>query len=137
MPLVHTERGLGLPRRPVTALFLHGEHDFGSRDVVGEALARVDSDVLVDLSWCTFIDSSIIAMLLAKRAELLDQGYRLELIVPPTHVQLSRTFDRLGARALVPVHDAPPSVELLGPWPAGAIDRACAACWPGAYDWWQ
>jgi hypothetical protein len=97
-PLVRTERGLGLPRRPVTALFLHGEHD-----------------LLVDLSWCTFIDSSIIAMLLTKHAELEDDGYRLELIVPPTHVQLSRTFDRLGARRLVAVHDAPPSVERLTP----------------------
>jgi anti-anti-sigma regulatory factor len=114
-PLVRTERGLGRPRHPVTALFLHGEHDFGSRALVGEALAGVDSDVLVDLSWCTFIDSSVIAMLLAKHAELVDQGYRLEFIVPPTHVQLSRTFDRLGARALVPVHDAPPSIERLGP----------------------
>jgi hypothetical protein len=56
-------------------------------------------------------------MLLAKHAELHDQGYRLELIVPPTHVQLSRTFDRLGARALVPGHDAPPSIERLGPFP--------------------
>jgi anti-anti-sigma regulatory factor len=114
-PLVRTERGLGLPRRPVTALFLHGEHDFGSRELVGEALAGVHTDVLVDLSWCTFIDSSIIAMLLTKHAELEDDGYRLELIVPPTHVQLSRTFDRLGARRLVAVHDAPPSVERLTP----------------------
>ncbi len=57
----------------------------------------------------------MIALLLAKHVELEGQGYRLELIVPPTHVQLSRTFDRLGARALVPVHDAPPSIERLAP----------------------
>lgn len=115
VPLVRTEHGLGRPRRPVTALFLHGEHDFGSRAIVGDALALVHSDVLVDLSWCTFIDSAVIALLLAKHVELEGQGYRLELIVPPTHVQLSRTFDRLGARALVPVHDAPPSIERLAP----------------------
>jgi anti-anti-sigma regulatory factor len=110
-PFVHTQGGLGQPQRPVTALFLHGEHDFGSRELVAGALAAVANDVLIDLSWCTFIDSSIIAMLLAKHAELESAGYQLELILPPAHVQLSRTFDRLGARTLMPVRDAPPSAE--------------------------
>jgi anti-anti-sigma regulatory factor len=108
-PFVRVEPGLGRPRRPVTAVFLHGEHDFGSRALVDEALADIHSDALIDLSWCTFVDSSIIAMILAKHAELEREGRLLGVILPPAHTHLSRTFDRLGARLLVPVLDAPPS----------------------------
>jgi anti-anti-sigma regulatory factor len=107
-PFVRVERGLGRPRRPVTALFLHGEHDFGSRELTGDALDALHSDVLIDLSWCTFVDSSIIAMILARHATLAREGYQLEVILPPTHTRLSRVFDRLGARQLLPVRDAPP-----------------------------
>ena len=110
-PFVRVEPGLGRPRRPVTAVFLHGEHDFGSRDLVDEALASIHSDALIDLSWCTFVDSSIIAMILAKHAALDREGRQLVVILPPTHTHLSRTFDRLGARLLVPVLDAPPSAR--------------------------
>ena len=105
---MRVEEGLGRPRRPVTAVFLHGEHDFGSRALAGDALEAIHSDVLIDLSWCTFVDSSLIAMMLAKHAALEREGYGLEVILPPTHTHLSRTFDRLGARRLLPVRDAPP-----------------------------
>jgi anti-anti-sigma regulatory factor len=110
-PLARVETGLGRPRRPVTAVFLHGEHDFGSRELAGDALASIHTDVLIDLSWCTFVDSSIIAMILGKHAALEQEGHQLEVILPPTHTQLSRTFDRLGARSLLPVRDAPPSIQ--------------------------
>ena len=107
-PFVRVETGLGQPRRPVTAVFLHGEHDFGSRAIAGDALELIHSDLLVDLSWCTFVDSSLIAMMLAKHAALEREGHELVVILPPTHTHLSRTFDRLGARQLLPVRDAPP-----------------------------
>lgn len=110
-PLVRTEQGLGRPGHPVTAVFLHGEHDFGCREVLGDALVRLHCDVLVDLSWCTFADSSIIASIIAKHAELEREGHRLEVIVPPSHSHLSRAFDRLGARSLLPVRDAPPPAD--------------------------
>jgi anti-anti-sigma regulatory factor len=110
-PFVRVEPGLGRPRRPITAVFLHGEHDFGSRALVDDALASIHSDVLVDLSWCTFVDSSIIAMILAKHAALEREGRQLEVILPPTQTHLSRTFDRLGARQLMSVLDAPPSTR--------------------------
>jgi anti-anti-sigma regulatory factor len=107
-PLVRTERGLGLPHQPVTVVFLHGEHDFGSRGLVADALEPIDGDVLVDLSWCTFVDSSVIALILGKHAALESAGHTLEIILPPSHGHLTRTFDRLGARTVVPIRDAPP-----------------------------
>jgi anti-anti-sigma regulatory factor len=108
-PLVRVEHGLGLPQRPVTAVFLHGEHDFGCRELVDDALAPLHTDLLVDLSWCTFIDSAVIGSILAKHQLLAEEGHRLELIVPPAHTQLWRTFERLGARSILPVLDAPPA----------------------------
>jgi anti-anti-sigma regulatory factor len=114
-PFVRREDGLGRPGRPVTAVFLHGEHDFGCRGLVVEALDPVRNDVLVDLSWCTFVDSSIIASILAKHAALVHDGHRLEVILPPTHTHLVRTFERLGARRLLAVHDAPPAAERRDP----------------------
>jgi anti-anti-sigma regulatory factor len=108
-PMVRMETGLGLPQRPITALFLHGEFDFACKGLVEDALAQLQTDVLVDLSWCTFIDSAVIASILAKHAALSEQGARLELIVPRSHPQLWRTFERLGARSILPVRDAPPS----------------------------
>jgi anti-anti-sigma regulatory factor len=111
VPMVRVETGLGLPRRPVTAVFLHGEHDFRCRELVEDALAPLHADLLVDLSWCTFIDSGVIASIIAKHQLLAEEGHRLELIVPPAHTQLWRTFERLGARSILPVRDAPPSAR--------------------------
>jgi anti-anti-sigma regulatory factor len=112
-PMVRVEPGLGLPQRPITAVFLLGEHDFGCRELVEDALAPLHADLLVDLSWCTFIDSAVIASIIAKHRALAEEGHRLELIVPPAHTELSRTFERLGARSILPVRDAPPSARVL------------------------
>jgi anti-anti-sigma regulatory factor len=123
-PRVRREDGLGRPERPVTAVFLHGEHDFACRALLDEALAPLGNDTLVDLSWCTYADSAIIALIIAKHAALERAGLHLEVILPPTHTHLSRTFDRLGARKLLPVRAAPPPGE-------HAVGRAPRA---GGYD---
>ena len=112
-------------------MFLHGEHDFGSRGLVADALDPIDTDVLVDLSWCTFVDSSVIALILGKHAALEGAGHTLEIILPPTHAHLTRTFDRLGARAVVPIRDAPPPAEAPT---ASDAQAACSSRLPGGYD---
>jgi anti-anti-sigma regulatory factor len=113
-PLVRAEGGLGPPGRPVTAVFLHGEHDFGCRALLADVLEPLYTDLIVDLSWCTFADSAIIALIIGKHAALEREGHHLEVIVPPTHRQLARTLDRLGARSLLRVRDAPPPADRCG-----------------------
>jgi anti-anti-sigma factor len=60
------ERG----RAPCTVLRLGGEHDVATAGAVRDALADArDAAVVVDLTACTFADSSIISTLLQARRE--------------------------------------------------------------------
>jgi anti-anti-sigma regulatory factor len=103
-PRVRTVTGLG-HRCEVVVVFVHGEHDYGSRTVLEEALAPLGGAVVVDLSWCAFLDSSIVAVILSKHAELKKSGDRLEVIIPPAQEHLASLFDVLGLRALVQVRE--------------------------------
>jgi anti-anti-sigma factor len=61
-----TERG----RAPCTVLRLGGEHDVATAGALRDALADADAAaVVVDLTDCTFADSSIISVLLHARRE--------------------------------------------------------------------
>jgi anti-anti-sigma regulatory factor len=85
-PRVQTTTGLGY-RRDIAIVFLYGEHDYGSRAMLETELAPLGGTVVVDLSWCAFLDSSIISIILAK------------------HTQLQREGGHLGLRALVQVRE--------------------------------
>jgi anti-anti-sigma regulatory factor len=108
LPTVRVVPGLGRASRS-TAVFLYGEHDYAAKETVERALEALGGHIIVDLSWCTFIDSSIIALILVKHATLARNGDYLEVIVPPTQQHLTGTFDRLGMRDLLHVRDAPPA----------------------------
>lgn len=99
---------LGTAPRHVSLIALTGEHDYGSMQRIEGVLAQLHEHVLVDLSECELIDTAIINVLLTKHRELRREGFRLELIVPPTQVHLSRIFDLLGIRNLVTVRDGVP-----------------------------
>jgi anti-anti-sigma regulatory factor len=101
--------GLG-SRDPIAVVVLYGEHDYASREVLEDALEPIASNVLVDLSWCAFLDSSIVAVILAKHAELEAQGRWLELVVPSRHTDLARAIDRLGVSQLLAVREPAPPV---------------------------
>jgi anti-anti-sigma regulatory factor len=99
---------LGSAARHVSLITLSGEHDYGAKPLVEAALDELHEHVLVDLSECQLIDTAIINVFLTKHRELRREGFRLELIVPPTQVHLTRIFDLLGIRSLVTVRDHPP-----------------------------
>ncbi|MDX6524618.1 MAG: hypothetical protein QOI43_129 [Gaiellales bacterium] len=99
---------LGTAPRHVSLIELSGEYDYGSKESVEAALAQLHEHVLVDLSDCQLIDTAIINVILTKHRELQRDGFRLELIVPPSQVHLSRIFDLLGIRNLVTVRDHSP-----------------------------
>jgi anti-anti-sigma regulatory factor len=97
-------------RSPITVVVVYGEHDHASRGLLRDALRALETNVIVDLSWCAFIDSSIVALLLEKHAELVRAGRWIELIVPVRNRELSRTIERLGVGHLVPVREQAPPV---------------------------
>jgi anti-anti-sigma regulatory factor len=106
-PTVRVRTGLGDARRPTTVIHVVGEHDYGSRAMLVEALEPVDGHVIVELSSCTFIDTSAIGAIIGKALALGKAGHRLELVVPRS-APLARTVDRLQVGMLVPVLDALP-----------------------------
>jgi anti-anti-sigma factor len=93
---------------------LHGEHDLSTRDQVEEALAGIFGSVLVDLSACPFIDSTVIVALIAQLQERVREGHRLELVVPPGNTSILRIVEVVGLRDLLVVHDAMPPQSAAG-----------------------
>jgi anti-anti-sigma factor len=89
---------------------LVGEHDAATSDEIGEALAAFDGDVLVDLSDCTFIDSTVIRVLLTRSENLRSDGHQLELVAPPANVTITRVLSIVHADTILVVHPERPAV---------------------------
>jgi anti-anti-sigma regulatory factor len=90
---------------------VEGEHDVETRQLLVEALDPLVGHVIVDLGACTFLDTSVIGAILTKAIALDRDGYRLEVVVPPTSDFLTRTIARLGLRELVAIVDDPPRLR--------------------------
>jgi anti-anti-sigma factor len=107
-PAIEVRTGLGRGPRHVSLVTLHGELDFGSRPYLDKAFEGLHGHVLVDLAQCELIDTATINVILTKHRELQREGYKLELLIPPARVHLTRIFDLLGIRNLVTIRDRPP-----------------------------
>lgn len=84
---------------------LAGEHDLATSGELEDALNAIPGDVLVDLSACTFIDSTIIGVILDRAQTLKAPGHRLELVAPPNGSIVGRVIQIVGMRSLITVHD--------------------------------
>jgi anti-anti-sigma factor len=89
-------------------VFLCGEHDLSTSADLGIALDPIRGNLLIDLSECEFIDSTVIAALLEKFEDLRREGHRLELLVLPGKTNIRRVIELVGLDTLVTVHDAMP-----------------------------
>jgi anti-anti-sigma regulatory factor len=107
-PAIEVRSGLGRGPRYVSLVTLYGELDFGSRPDLDEVFEGLHGHVLVDLAHCELIDTASINVILTKHRELQREGYKLELLIPPARVHLTRIFDLLGIRNLVTIRDQPP-----------------------------
>ena len=114
------EFGIDVELRPAHApgyaalVTLSGEHDLASSDELRATLAPIDGDVVIDLTPCEFIDSSVIGVLIGKSSDLARDDHRLDLVVPPANTMVTRVVGVVGLRTLMPVHDAiPASVTAL------------------------
>jgi anti-anti-sigma factor len=86
---------------------LGGDHDVASRNAIADAfgVAATGRDLLVDLSECTFIDSTIIKLLLQTMRQLEEQDARFELVIdtdPRGHV--ARVAELMGIPEVIPTH---------------------------------
>jgi anti-anti-sigma factor len=86
---------------------LHGEHDLATSEGVRVALAPLLGRVLVDLSPCTFIDSTIISVLVQKAHLLARHGYRLDLRVARDSA-VAQTVELVHLGDILPVLEAEP-----------------------------
>ena len=82
---------------------LSGEHDLATGAELRSALRLIDGNVLVDLSECSFIDSTTIGVVVADHQARSREGQRLELLVPPENTLVKRTLEVSGVAKLVPL----------------------------------
>jgi hypothetical protein len=61
--------------------------------------------VLIDLTECTFVDSSVIAAFLQAGRELAQVGGRLEVVVPPDASEVRRAAELTALATVLPVHE--------------------------------
>jgi len=87
---------------------LHGEHDLATAATIRDALSSLYGPILLDLSPCEFIDSTVIRAVLDKHRQLEPDGHRLELLVPSDRKAISRVLDVSGLRQILTVHDTLP-----------------------------
>jgi anti-anti-sigma factor len=90
---------------------LHGGHDVATSRYLRDALKEVDGNVLLDLSSCQFIDSSVIFVIYNDSNVRARQGQRLELVVPPSNRTVSRTLEIAGAKQVLGVLDSLPNAS--------------------------
>ena len=108
--------GSGPPPGPVTIevisasaaiVTLGGDHDVASRDSIAEAfsVASTGRDLLVDLTDCTFIDSTIIKLLLQTMRALEENDARLEIVIDiESHGHVARVAELMGIADVIPTH---------------------------------
>lgn len=89
---------------------LRGEHDLATSEAVRVALRPMHGPVLVDLSDCEFVDSTIIEALLTSGQRFASAGQRLELLLPPAQSIVTRALELINVRDLLVVHDQPRSL---------------------------
>jgi anti-anti-sigma factor len=87
---------------------LRGEHDLSSATKLAAALktASVGVDVIVDLSQCTFIDSTVISALLRASNTLHARGGQISLVIPPgRHRAIRSIFEIMILDRMMPAFE--------------------------------
>jgi anti-anti-sigma factor len=101
---------------PAFAAIVHlcGEHDMATASEIEDALNSISGDVLVDLSKCTFLDSSTIGALLEDGRRREREGHHLELLAPHATSPILRALEIMRVDRLLAMRvdtedgDAPP-----------------------------
>jgi anti-sigma B factor antagonist len=86
---------------------LRGEHDLNTRGAFSDALesAGGEADVLVDLSACSFIDSTMIGALVLAFQTRSERGHRIELTIPAAAHAIQRVAKVAGLTTFMTIHE--------------------------------
>jgi anti-anti-sigma factor len=105
LPAVEVE----FPEPGIAFVKLRGEHDLATKQPLTEALASAGAHphVLVDLSECTFLDSSVVAAFIATHRDLSERGGRLGLVIPPHASAVQRVAQITALADILPIHETP------------------------------
>ncbi|MDX6631009.1 MAG: hypothetical protein QOH00_3255 [Gaiellales bacterium] len=97
----HHARGVGV-------VTLRGEHDLSTQPVLARALALAAaySNVVVDLSECAFIDSTVIKELIRTSKTVRAGGDQLILVIPPEQAQVARIAKIVRLGEIFEVHES-------------------------------
>ena len=89
-----------------TALHVRGDLDLATAPRFEDALldAGLDQRLVVDLSECTFLDSSAVRVLVAAARDAQAAGGELSLVTP--HPGVLRILQISGVDSMLPVHPA-------------------------------
>jgi anti-anti-sigma factor len=109
---------LNLPRGPrielefssvsLAILTLRGEHDLNTAPEISDKLtaASAHRNVLVDLSRCTFIDSTVISALLRASNSMHSGDCLLSLVIPnDRHHAILRVFEIMSIERALPIYE--------------------------------
>lgn len=87
---------------------LRGDHDLSTKPRVVEALSRLRREspavVVIDLRQCSFVDSTIIAVILAAGGSDTPREPRVSVVLPDDASYVCRALSVIGLRDLLPVH---------------------------------
>ena len=88
---------------------LRGEHDLNSKPEVAKALSAASAydNVVVDLSECSFLDSSVISTLLQTSNRLNERDGLLRLVIAGDgHAGVRRLFEVMDLERVLPIHSS-------------------------------
>ena len=104
-----------------TVVWLHGEHDLSTGVALGAVIARAaeldNADVLVDLSETTFIDVSIVDVLVRAQHDLSGRGLSLHVRAPSTAaLRVLRLCGVSALKGTTAAHQPAGAAPALGTW---------------------
>ena len=88
---------------------LRGEHDLATKAALSDALAHASEHnrLLVDLGACTFLDSTVIGLIIATCQRMWERDRRLELVIPREAEVIHRVVKVAGLTTFVTIHATP------------------------------
>ncbi|MDP9257295.1 MAG: STAS domain-containing protein [Actinomycetota bacterium] len=86
---------------------LTGEHDLASKAELTDVLARASAQryVLVDLSECAFMDSTVLSLLVLTCQSQWERDGRLELVIPRETSAIQRVMTIAGLTTFLTIHE--------------------------------
>ena len=90
----------------IAVVSLKGEHDLSTQEAIERGVRRATEYpvVLVDLSQCSFMDSTVIAVIVSAHRMHVARSARLELILPPEASHVHRIARMSGLSEIMTVH---------------------------------